>query len=90
VNSKPTIEELANRIARQLEAGGNTSAVVMIWKGYLAGLYEWGAIDLASYSQLEDTLPAGGDVEITELFLGQPISPEMRAEVESVAAKRGS
>ena len=44
---------------------------------------------LERYTLLEDALPAGGDVEIAELFLGQPLSKEMRAEVESHAAKSG-
>ncbi len=82
-------EEFTKRIARHYRSAQDKKLVIAIWKGYLAGIYEWGIIDLALYTRLDGTLPAGGDVEIFELFTGEPVSDEARSDIESHAAQRG-
>lgn len=78
----PTEEELANRIQRQL-SWRNTEAVALIWRGYLAGLLEWGLIEVSTYDRLRKLLPKVGSKALVELFADEPISPEQEAEIDS-------
>lgn len=72
----PTEQELSDRILRQQSWAENKYAASLVWKGYLAGLYEWRVIDLDAYTRLEKLLPTDGNVEISELFGGEPLSAE--------------
>jgi len=81
MTSKPTEQELADRVAKQLAWSSDKATVIHVWQGYLAGLYEWGQIDLDVYSRLSSALPKGADKEIAELFMGQPLSAEQEAQL---------
>ena len=87
MNSKPTEVELSDRIARQMEWRGPTDAVVLVWRGYLAGLYEWGSIELGVYERLTKTLPSKGFVEIDELFAGEKSTKERELELRQTMNK---
>ncbi len=78
----PTEEELANRIVRQL-SWRNTETVALIWRGYLAGLLEWGLIEVSTYGRLSKLLPKVGGKALYELFADEPISPEQEAEIDA-------
>lgn len=85
----PTEYELKERITRHQSWARDKYAAALIWKGYLAGIFEWGLIDVDTYSRLDDLLQAGGEVELSEVFGGEPLSEARRKEVESYASKRG-
>lgn len=72
----PTENELSDRILRQQSWSKDQNAATLVWKGYLAGLYEWNLIDLDTYTRLKKLLPADGNIEISELFGGEPLSAE--------------
>ena len=52
-------EEIQYRIEQQLQYfnGNMPERYAAAWHGYLAGIYEWGTIDKATYFQLERLLP---------------------------------
>lgn len=79
--------DLYNRIVGQLERSGGDS-VALLWKGYLAGLFEWGLIDFDVYSRLVDVIPAVGDKDLAELFADDSISSEELQEIERRGADR--
>jgi hypothetical protein len=86
----PTEAELRDRILRQQGWAQDKYTATLIWKGYLAGLFEWSLIDLEVYTRLAKLLSTDGNVEISELFGDEPLSDERRKAVESYAVKRGS
>ena len=88
MQSKPTEEELQNRLQRQLEFSRDKFAAVCIWNGYLAALYECSLIDLDVYTRLGELLPPGGDVEIWELFGDEPADEEARKRILDYALER--
>lgn len=61
--------DLASRIRRHLKERPFNEKVVLLWQGYLAGLFEWGKIDLKTYEHLDSMLPNIASEEVAELFL---------------------
>jgi hypothetical protein len=82
INGYPTEEELRNRITRQLEWRGASDTVSLIWHGYLAGLMEWGLIEVHVYDRLKELLPQVGNKELSELFADEPLSAEQELEID--------
>jgi hypothetical protein len=82
----PTESELKQRLETQLAGAADKYAVTLVWKGLLAGLFEWGFIPLDVYTRLENLLPRGGEIEVAEYFNGEPLSVEMEQEVRMKAA----
>jgi hypothetical protein len=87
INGHPTEEELRNRIARQLEWRGPSEVVALIWRGYLAGLLEWGVIEIDIYDRITALLPRVGSKELDELFSDEPITVERENELDEYARK---
>ncbi|WP_426268885.1 hypothetical protein ACN9MB_11225 [Dyella kyungheensis] len=79
---KPTEEELRNRILRQLEWRHGENEAALLWRGYLAALFEWSAIDLPAYERLSMLLPDVGSSELFELFGDEKNTPEQEQEIE--------
>lgn len=90
INGYPTEEELRNRITRQLEWRGTSDAVVLIWHGYLAGLLEWGLIEVHVYDRLTALLPQVGNKELSELFADEPLSAEQELEIDEFVKQRSN
>lgn len=86
--SQANEDELADRLTRQLEWGRDRHAAVLLWKGYLAGLYEAHVIDIEVYTRLDGLLPAGGNIEVSELFAGEKLSDQEVGEIENYATNR--
>ncbi|WP_234195267.1 hypothetical protein [Pseudacidovorax sp. NFM-22] len=82
INGHPTEDELRNRILHHFEWRNSSDAVALIWRGYLAGLSEWGLIEQDFYQRLCSILPEVGYKEIHELFLDEPISSERAEELD--------
>lgn len=82
INGYPTEEELRNRITQQLEWRGKSDTVALIWRGYLAGLVEWGLLEFNIYDRLTELLPIVGSKEISELFGGEPLTTEEEKEID--------
>lgn len=78
----PTEEELRDRIANQLNWRGKTDTVVLLWRGYLSALLEWGLIDVNIYHSLTALLLPIGNKELDELFADEPITPAREAEID--------
>ena len=59
ITEVPIAEELQYRIEQQLQYfnGSMPENYATAWHGYLAGIYEWGKIDKATYFHLESLLP---------------------------------
>jgi hypothetical protein len=72
MSQKPTKEELFGRILPHVKHHNNSDAIVLLWKGYLAALMEWGFLTADDYHELDDRL---GEIEEElrrEIFLGYP------------------
>lgn len=82
INGYPLEEELRNRILRQLEWRSSSEAVALIWHGYLAGLMEWGLLEIEVCDRLRALLPEVGNKELSELFSDEPITAEREREIE--------
>lgn len=82
INGYPTEDELHNRITNQLTWRNSSDAVALIWRGYLAGLLEWGLIEVGVYDSLSKLLPEIGNKELYELFSDESISREKEQEIE--------
>lgn len=80
--SSPSEDDLRRRISRQIDWRGETKEVVLIWRGYLAALFEWGAIELGAYERLSKLLPSYGAGELFELFGDEKNTPEQEMEIE--------
>jgi hypothetical protein len=85
----PTEEELRSRITRQLKWRANSDEVVLIWHGYLAGLMEWGIIELETYERLSELLPHKGNKVLAELFQGEPLTAEREREIDEYLKQQG-
>ncbi|MBO3051938.1 hypothetical protein J6337_04185 [Burkholderia pseudomallei] len=76
VNGYPTVEELRNRILRQLEWRGPTTEVASVWRGYLTALLEWGLLEISDHDTLASLLPFKGVKEVVELSADEPLDKE--------------
>lgn len=72
MRSKPTKQELINRIQAHLAYRENSDTVNLLWKGYLAALMEWGGLGPDDYHDLDDLLKEAAEDELREIFLGLP------------------
>lgn len=77
----PTEEELRNRIARQLEWRKGSDSVAIIWRGYLAALFEWGLLEFPVYDRLCEPLRPIAIEELHELFSGEPLTSDQKKEI---------
>lgn len=82
INGYPTECELRERMKRQLARGGATETVAPLWCGYLAGLLEWGLMEVDVFDRLRSLLPNVGAKELVELSMDEPISPELSREID--------
>jgi hypothetical protein len=90
INGYPTEDELSNRITRQLEWRGTSDTVALIWHGYLAGLLEWGLIEVYVYDRLTALLPQIGNKELSELFADEPLSVDQEREIDEFVKQRST
>jgi len=81
-NNYPTEEELRDRIVRQLGWRGPTNTVVLLWRGYLSALLEWGVIEVHTHDNLSRLLPKVGNKELYEIFSGEPLTTEQEREID--------
>ena len=73
----PSEEELTKRINEHLALHSGSECVIMIWRGYLAGLVEFGIITPKTYSNVSQILPESvGLCELNELMGGLPSEDE--------------
>jgi len=73
-----TQEEIAKELAKRIRAdiehfeGKLPEKYALAWGGYVAGLYEWGTIDLSYYRGLNDLLPKVSEPDpVAEIFVGR-------------------
>jgi hypothetical protein len=69
---KPTKAELLGRIIPHVKHHHDSEAIILLWKGYLAALMEWGMLTSDDYHDIDNAL---GDVHEDlrrEVFLGFP------------------
>lgn len=65
-------DNLKQRIEEQLAAfpNGMPAAYITAWKGYLAGVFEWGELSFTDYQALDNLLPATVDATpVGDLFI---------------------
>jgi len=74
----PTEEEIVKELASRIKAdvehfkGNLPERYSIAWRGYLAGLYEWNAIEFGYYRSLTDLLPKIEEPSpIAEIFAGR-------------------
>lgn len=66
--------EMENRIKADIRHFDNDlpERYALAWQGYLAGIFEWGLIDIPLYDRLLDLLPKISDPNpILEIFEGR-------------------
>ncbi len=68
----PEKSELRDRIAKHLAFRNNSLEVQLLWKGYLAGLMEWGLLSDKDYHELDAMIGRTAEVERVEVFVGFP------------------
>lgn len=73
-----TAEEIAKEMEERIRTdikhfkGTLPERYALAWNGYIAGLYEWDAIDLGWYRRLVGILPKTNEPDpIAEIFLGR-------------------
>jgi hypothetical protein len=71
-------EEIAKELAKRIRAdtrhfeGKLPERYSLAWGGYIAGLYEWGTIDLSYYRGLNNLLPGVSEPDpVAEIFTGR-------------------
>jgi len=66
-------DELLSRIRQDIDFfGGNLpERNAIAWRGYLAGLLEWGVLDVAAHDQLVAFLPEIADDPVRDILLGR-------------------
>ena len=91
----PTLQELERRLKEHLSIKQGNEKVVMIWRGYLAGLLEFGTINIDVYDKVTDLLPELGFQELEELLGGlpgdglKPDEPDRSARAERTSTREG-
>lgn len=79
---KPEKDDIKNRIINHLRWRGPTDSVALLWHGYLAALLEWGLLEAYEYDELKKLLPPARYKEMVEVFLDEPIRPDMEKELD--------
>ena len=69
---RPTKVGLRERMTAHIAFRGNSEAVNLLWKGYLAALMEWGFFEPDDYHELNEMLSDAGEQERREIFIGYP------------------
>jgi len=70
----PTLDELSRRIKADIDHFGGLlpERYAIAWRGYLAGLSEWGVISTADHNELWKMLPEIGDPDpVDEIMIGR-------------------
>ncbi|WP_220810701.1 hypothetical protein [Cupriavidus sp. UME77] len=83
----PTESELREKIEFQLGWRGKTEIVALIWRGHLSGLLESGFIAVDVFNRLCAMLTKIDCKAFVELFLDDPIAPELDREIEELMRK---
>jgi hypothetical protein len=67
-------DELAYRIGADTEQFGGRlpERYALAWRGYLAGLLEWGVLAPAAYDRLTGLVPEVADDPATQILRGRP------------------
>jgi hypothetical protein len=67
-------EEMLQRIQRDIVSysGVLPERVAIAWRGYLAGLIEWGILDVASHDRAVALLPEIKDDPVVDILRGKP------------------
>jgi hypothetical protein len=75
--SKPTLDELRERVRKSLEFYGGSLPrdASLAWDGYFAALIEWGLISVSDHAMLidllpRDAMPKGNDDPVMHILLG--------------------
>ena len=66
----PEKDELRYRIVDHLRARPDNPTVSAVWYGYLAGLLEWGVLEINDHAELVELLSDCGIEETNEASLG--------------------
>lgn len=66
-------EELRHRITLDIDhyQGALPERFAIAWHAYLAGLLEWGILDISAYDELVALLPAVEDDPVAVILLGR-------------------
>jgi hypothetical protein len=73
VNAQQIASELEQRIEADIAHFGGVLPVpyAIAWRGYLAGLLEWGVLDVAAYDGVLELLPAVSDDPAVAILRGR-------------------
>jgi len=73
MDSTQVANELAERLARDVAffEGTMPERNALAWRGYLAGLLEWGVLDPAGHDRLVARLPDIPDDPVNDILLGR-------------------
>ena len=77
MNAKEIESELSNRIQADIDhfAGTLPERFAIAWRSYLAGLLEWGVIDVPTYDALLARVPAIQDDPAVAIMRGREEGP---------------
>jgi hypothetical protein len=72
--NKPTVEELRNRIQRDIDYFGSDlpERTAIAWWGYLSALIEWGLLTVSEHDNVCSLLPMIQDNPVVQILLGRP------------------
>ena len=67
------VDELLGRIRQDIDFFGGElpERNAIAWRGYLAGLLEWGLLNVADHDQLVALLPEIADDPVNDILLGR-------------------
>jgi hypothetical protein len=68
----PKKSELRDRIIKHLAYRNNSEQAQLLWKGYLAGLMEWGLLSDVDYHELDNMIGDAAEEVRVEIFVGYP------------------
>jgi hypothetical protein len=73
MNEAEVVSELADRIQRDLDFfhGAMPERSAIAWRGYLAGILEWGVLNPAGHDRLVALLPDIVDDPVRDILLGR-------------------
>jgi hypothetical protein len=73
MSEKPTVQELTNRICRDIKHYGGTlpERVAIAWAGYLSALLEWGLLSPPEHRRLRSLLPEIENSPVYDIMVGR-------------------
>ena len=73
MTEKPNVEELANRIRRDIQHynGAVPERVTIAWAGYLSALLEWGLLSIPDHHKLRELLPEIENSPVYDIMVGR-------------------